>query len=457
MKPLIAEELHKDPRIIEAKHKILEIYSEYQKKLNGITPAQSDRKVVYDELIKLWETQRGAPLWHHYLGSGFGNGALVELADGSVKYDLISGIGVHWGHGQPELVKVLLDAALSDKVMQGNLQQNVDTVELSTLILKQVHLEHIFFTNSGAMACENAIKVIFQKKFPATRLLAFEHCFMGRTLAMSQITDKAIYREGLPINLHIDYIPFFDPMHPLESTRQAVRILQSHLKRYPKQHAAMICELIQGEGGVNVGNSEFFIALFDVLKENGIAIFVDEVQSFGRTPKLFAFQYYDLDAYVDVVTIGKISQVCATLFSKDYRPLPGLLSQTFTSSTSAIHASTQIIKSLLEEGYLGQDGKINQLHSQFSKQLDKIAKNSKGLIKGPFGIGSILAFTPFNGEKEKVIQLAKALFEAGIIVFTAGENPTRIRSLLPVGGIKFEDIDLICSLIERTLMEVSRS
>src|SRR6266550_3010920 len=80
----------------------------------------------------LFSESRGGALYYPYLGSGIGNGALVELADGSVKYDMISGIGVHYfGHSHPMLLDAGVDAALRDTVMQGNLQQNVESVALA--------------------------------------------------------------------------------------------------------------------------------------------------------------------------------------------------------------------------------------------------------------------------------------------------------------------------------------
>src|SRR5436190_703501 len=138
-------------------------------------------------------------------GSGFGSGCLVELADGSVKYDMISGIGVHGlGHGNPILVAAGLEAALQDTVMQGNLQQNVESARLSRELLDVARAEggqrlaHVFLSSSGATANENALKILFQKKSPASRLRAFEHAFAGRTMALAPITDKAAYRAGLP-------------------------------------------------------------------------------------------------------------------------------------------------------------------------------------------------------------------------------------------------------------------
>lgn len=448
MQQLLADELKKDPRIIKAKELFLEAIADHQNKLSGVCPPIKEKEITYKEAIKEFEEDRGNPLWYPYLGSGIGRGALVELADGSVKYDLISGIGAHFGHSHPKLLAAAFDAALCDVIMQGNLQQNRESAELAELILAQTKLDHIFFASSGAMACENALKLIFQKHFPARRLLAFDHCFMGRTLALSQITDKASFREGLPINLDVDYLPFYDPDKPVESIECALKCLKNYLERYPRGYAALCVELVQGEGGFHVGRRDFFCALFEEARKNEIAIFVDEVQTFGRTSHLFAYQHFDLDEYVDVVTIGKISQVCATLFRHSYNPKPGLLSQTFTSSSSAIHASLAIIKCLLEDGFLGNEGKIAKLHEEFVRRLKHLSIKYPHLIKGPYGIGSMICFTPFEGKRDKVIQFTQNLFRAGIISFIAGSEPAKVRFLLPTGGLKEDEIASIFSILE---------
>ena len=134
--------------------------------------------------------------------------------------------------------------------MQGHLQQNQEAYLLSKLLTEASGLDHCFLSSSGSMANENALKLIFQKKFPATRLLTFEKCFMGRTLSLAQLTDKPSFREGLPSNLAVDYVPFYQEADPEESTRHALRVLHQHLNRYPHQHAAMCFEMIQGEGGM---------------------------------------------------------------------------------------------------------------------------------------------------------------------------------------------------------------
>ena len=462
MEKLVAESFASDSKVLHAKQLILEALEEHQAGLTGIRPADPERIKSYSELISEFGELRGGNLYYSYLGSGIGRGPLVELADGSVKYDFISGIGVHhWGHSHPAVISACIDAALRDTVLQGNLQQNTEGVELARIILSGANrhgagMSHCFFSTSGAMANENALKIIFQKKSPANRLLAFEGCFAGRTLALSQVTDRPAYRSGLPPTITLDYIPFFNADKPTESVTDAVRHLKRYLARYPGQHAGMIFELIQGEGGFRPGTKQFFYALMEVLKENDIPVMVDEIQTFGRTTELFAFQSFELNEFVDVVTIGKMAQVCATLFTDDFTPKPGLLSQTFTSGTSALFASKVIISSLLEDGYLGPDGTIARLREHMVKRLSEIEERHPDLIEGPFGMGAMIVFTPFKGDAAKVKEFLNALFDAGVIAFSCGTDITRVRFLLPVGAVTFDHIDEVASIVERTLEDVSR-
>lgn len=442
-----------DHRVVEAKRLILSAVADQQKNLTGIRPPDPDLKTSYQNALKTFAKCRGAELWYPYIGSGVGKGAFVELLDGSVKYDFITGIGVHhFGHSHPELIAASVDGALSDLVMQGNLQQNSDSLELMELLLEEAKLDHCFLTTSGTMANENGFKIAFQKNAPASRILAFEKCFAGRTLAMSQVTDKAAIREGLPITLGIDYIPFFNPQEPEKSTNQAVEALKKLLYRYPKQYAAMIFEMVQGEGGFYPGNKDFFRTLMKILKDNSIAIIVDEIQTFGRTSKLFAFHHFEVEDLVDIVTIGKLSHVCATLWKADYNPRPGMLSQTFTSSSTAIQVAKKMIQLMVKENFFGPEGKNMQVNQHFSQNLSEVSKNHPHLIRGPYGIGAMIAFTPLDGEMKRVIQFGYNLFHAGVLSFIAGKDPTRIRLLIPVGAVSQEDINIVSKIIEETLL-----
>lgn len=450
MKPLYAERLFQDKRVEEAKKLLTSALQDVCSQITSVQPPHPERKIEYTSLIKEFEQLRGHPLYYPYIGSGVGNGPLVELLDGSVKYDLISGIGVHYfGHSSRAMLPHLVDGAISNTVMQGNLQQNSDSIELSALLTALSGLDHCFLTSSGAMAGENALKMCFQKKPMANRILAFDKCFAGRTLALSSITDKAAFRQGLPSTVTVDYIPFFDSNDPEESTYQSLKALGDHLLRYPNQHVAMCIELIQGEGGFWVGYPAFFKAIIKLLKQHNVAVWIDEVQTFGRTEELFAFQYFELQDLVDVVTIGKTSQVCATLFTKEFCPKPGLISQTFTASTSAIRAALFIIPEAINSGFFGANGKIATLHQAFVKELKVYEKH----LKGPYGIGAMIGCTPFDGKVETVKKFAHKLFDNGIISFTAGFNPTRLRFLLPVGAMELSDIKPIMEIIGKTVDE----
>lgn len=453
---LLAHSLQDDKRVVEAKRLLKEAVEDHQKKMTDIKPPTEAFKQHYEGMLNEMATLRGGKLWFPYLGSGFGNGPFVELADGSIKYDFITGIGVHFlGHNHLDLLDASIDSALSNTVMQGHLQQNIDSLELSKLLVKASGLPHCFLTSSGAMANENAIKIAFQKHFPAYRILAFEHYFAGRTLTVSQITDKPAFREGLPRNTFVDYLPFYDPNAPLESTEAALLTLKKTIARYPKEHALMCIEFVQGEGGFYSGTEEFFKAIINSLKEHHIAVFADEVQTFGRTQELFAFQYFNLQSDIDIVSVGKLSQVCATLFSDEYKPKPGLLSQTFTGSTSAIKACTVILNELLNGEYYGPNGKITKISKHFISQLEILAKKHPKLIQGPFGVGCMIAFTPYDGSAQKTTDFVHRLFRAGVLSFIAGSHPTRVRFLVPGGVITIKDIDQVVKIIEEVLLQAA--
>jgi len=451
------EKLKKDPRVIEAKRLLKEVLSDHRNAIESVKPADEDLKRKFQNMLEKIAEVRGRPMFFPYISSGLGNGALVELADGSVKYDFITGIGVHYfGHSHPGILESSIDAALEDTIMQGNLQLNEAslTVPYKFISMAQKNgakLDKCFLTSSGAMANENAFKIIFQKKNPANRLIAFKRCFTGRSLVAAQMTDKEKYREGLPKVLNIDYIPFFDQDRPDESTQESIQSLEALLKKHPGEYAAMCFELIQGEGGYYPGDQKFFKALMKILKDNNVAVMVDEIQTFARTPEYFAFQYYGLDDEVDVVTVGKMSQVCATLYTDEYNPRPGLLSQTFSSSTSALRAADFILEELQSGRYFGKNGKIEKLSKYFTGKLNKISKTNPDHLCGPFGLGAMIGFTVFEGSAEKSKTFILNLFDAGVLAYTAGEDPVRVRFLMPMGCVTERDIDQVCKIIEETL------
>ncbi len=454
---LAAERLRQDPRVAQAEQLLLAAMHDAQKTLNAPLPPAADLKTSYQDLLERLAIARGGATYFPYLGSGIGQGPWVELADGSVKLDFIAGIGVHgMGHSHSKLLQAGLRGALQDTVMQGNLQQHVPSLEVCERLLKLAtargaSLAHCLLSTSGAMANENALKIAFHNRAPADRVLALDNCFAGRSIAMAQLTDRPHYRTGVPTALAVDYIPPEDPEHSLESQNRSLAALDKHLQRHPGKYAALWLELVSGEGGYYPGSEEYFKKLIARAKADNVLIIFDEVQTFSRLSQPFAFQHFNLDPLADIVTIGKITQLCATLYREELRPQGPLLSQTFTAASSSIEAALVVLDELKHSGCFGPDGWNMQRHAYFAKRLQALTRKHPGKIAGPHGCGMMIAFTPGDGSSKGANDLVLAMFEAGLMGFVAGNNPARVRFLPPPVITTEEHIDAAIEILDRVL------
>ena len=312
--PLIADQLRADPRVAQAKQLLHSALADARAKIEGPKAAEASLQAEFTSLLDRLAKARGGVTYFPYLASGIGSGPWVELADGSIKLDFITGIGVHGlGHSHPKMLDACVEAALEDTVMQGNLQQHRPSLELCERLLglaqaKGAELSHCLLTTSGAMANENALKIAFHNRAPADRVLALDNCFAGRTIAMAQLTDRPQYRTGVPTALTVDYLPPEDPDHSPESQQLSLDVLDKLLKRHPGKYAALWLELVAGEGGYYPGSTEYFEKLIQRAKQDDVLIIFDEVQTFGRLSEPFAFQHFQLNEHADIVTVGKITQ-----------------------------------------------------------------------------------------------------------------------------------------------------
>ncbi|MEZ6243427.1 MAG: aminotransferase class III-fold pyridoxal phosphate-dependent enzyme [Phycisphaerales bacterium] len=432
----------------------------------------------YEEFMKRAGETRGRGLLYPYIGSGLGNGALVELMDGSVKWDMISGIGVHFfGHSDPDLIATAVRGSLGDTTNHGNLQAGWEGYQFAETLLelagRNSGLKHAFISPTGALANENALKVCYQKHAPASRVIAFKDCFMGRTVTMAQIGDSAGARVGIPLSTQVDYMPFYDEVAaqhigPNKFIDMALMHLQQYIDRYPKQHACFIFELIQGEGGFNTSTRDYFKALMECCKANSIAVWDDEIQAFGRTDRMFAYEHFDLGEYVDVFCVGKMTQVCATLFTEDYNPKAGLLSGTFTGVASAFAVGNRILERLRDGDFYGDSGVITKHHKAFRDGVKALAaKHPDWFPDVPYqpgtpgtadivgGLGGMMRMTPFAGDKAKVNKACKTCFDEGVVLFYCGHGPFHLRMLPPLGVMKLEDWPRVFACVERGLAKAA--
>ena len=468
----IGDQIKQSPAIAAAIDAIVQETTEKCAQVTDIRPANPDLKSSYVDLLARSATVKGRGLLYPYIGSGAGNGALVELADGSVKWDMITGIGVHFlGHSNPDVIRAQAVAAIDDTTKHGNLQSGFGAYEFGEKLIKLASrnskLSQAFVTTSGAMANESAIKVCYQKRNGAPRVLAFKNCFMGRSVTMCQIGDSAGGRQGVPLTTQVDYMPFWnaEAAEKVGGTKafidHAVWRLDQYVERYPDQHACFIFELVQGEGGFNVPPREFLVALMERCKHHGIPIWDDEIQSFGRTNEMFAYEAFDLGDYVDVFCVGKMTQACATLWTEEMAPKPGLLSGTFTGNTSDFTVGNVLLDTLAQGGHYGPDGAFAKHHSLFAEQVRALAaRHPEWFPKTPFcedivgGMGGMMRFTPYGGDKAKIIASCKAMYEEGVISFWCGHGPFHVRFLPPLPVFKEGDWARVFEVVEKALAKV---
>lgn len=454
----IGQSIEKDPEIANLLQQLVKRIGDLNQQGGNVADANPEKKAEYQEMLDHFAAVRGRPLFYPYIGSGSGTGPYVEMADGSRKIDLINGIGVHlFGHGHPLVIEASIKGAMQDIVMQGHLEMNSVYLSYSQKIIDLAkpgsRLKHGWISPSGSMANENALKMARQKNSPARKILAMKNAFSGRTTMMAEITDNPKYKVGLPDYGEVLRVPFYDKDNP-NSIEESLQALKKHIAENPGDISCFCFEPVLGEGGYRVAPPEFFTPLLEECRKNNIAVWADEVQTFLRTGEPFAFQTLGFGEYVDLVSVAKTGQAGFTLYTDEYNPKPGLVAGTFASSSSALFAGLAMMTEMETKGYFGSAGKIASIHNKMIAGLTQLCEGScRGLLEDPEGLGLMVAVTPFGGDRPKVMELLKVLFDNGMVAFGCGKDPFRLRFLLPA-IMGDNDIETACSLLEKSILQL---
>jgi len=225
-----------------------------------------------------------------------GQGTKVYDAEGREYLDFLAGIAVNvLGHGHPKVTLALQQQAHL-LIHTSNLFYTEPQVKLAQVLVEHSFADKVFFCNSGAEANEAAIKLARRwahAKDGADRyeIVSMRNSFHGRTLATLTATGQGKVQQGfelLPAGFR--YVPFND----VEALSKAVTA----------KTAAILLEVIQGEGGVHVATPEFLAACRTISRERGALLMLDEVQTgIGRTGRLFAYEHFGVTP--DVMTLAK--------------------------------------------------------------------------------------------------------------------------------------------------------
>ncbi|MBX2987969.1 MAG: aminotransferase class III-fold pyridoxal phosphate-dependent enzyme [Bdellovibrionaceae bacterium] len=454
---LVGHQITESEKIRQLVTQIVGDVGRLNEQITGVRPADPSFADRNKKMLEQIAVLRGRPLHYPFIGSGAGRGPYVELEDGSVKLDLINGIGIHlFGHSHPRVIGAALRGALSDIIVQGNLEPNREYIQfsekLSKLAGRRSRLKHVWFATCGTMANENALKMARQKHSPARKIVAFKNAFAGRSTMMAEVTDNPAFKQGLPEYHEVLRIPFYDKKTP-GSAEKTLAAFKEHVAGNEGDIACLAFEPMLGEGGYNAAPREFFVPMLEFAKEKKIAVWIDEVQTFCRTGELFAFETLDIGQYADLVTIAKTAQLGATLYTEEYNPKPGLIAGTFSGSTVSMTTGMEMIDMMVNDGYLGGEGRVARIHKRFIDGFNRLNETTcKGKVQDAGGMGLMIAFTPHDGAKEQADVFMKKLYHNGVIAFGCGKGPFRVRFLIPA-CIEDQDIDVALSIIEKTIQE----
>ena len=362
-----------------------------------------------------------------------GEGCWLWDLNGRRYLDFLAGIAVcSLGHAHPNVVEAL--SAQAKKLFHvSNLFYMEPQVKAAQMLVEHSFGDKVFFCNSGAEANEAAIKLARRyswKKYGEGRstIVAMENSFHGRTMGTISATGQAKFQEGFtPILEGFTHIPFND-----------IKALEKAIS--DKKVCAVMLELVQAEGGVNVANKDYIKKLRDLTKEKDILLIVDEVQTgMGRTGSFFAYEQYAIEP--DIMGLAKAlgnGFPVGAIVAKDAVMeafVPGTHASTFGGNPLASAAVVATIDTLMDEGVIKNCAEMGKY---LQKGLMALKKEFPFIVDVR-GMGLIWGIeVSVSGD-----EIVKEFIKEGLIL-----NCTKgtVLRLVPPLIIKKEEIDIFLEM-----------
>ncbi len=359
-----------------------------------------------------------------------GQGASLFDADGVEYLDCASGHGVaNLGHAHPKIAEAIYQQA-STLITLFESFPNDKRAELMKKITSLVDgLDRVFLCNSGTESVEAAFKFA-RISTGRKNIVAAMRAFHGRTYGSLSATFNKKYREG------------FEPLVP-GFCHVAYNNIEALDKAMDEETAAVILEVVQGEGGVYPATAEYIQAARRICDERGVLLIVDEIQTgFGRTGKMFAVQHFGVTP--DMLTCAKSLAggvpMGAVLIGHNVKNLtPGVHGSTFGGNPLACAAAIAAL-SVMEEEDLAHQAEVKGAYL-----MDKLRNIGLPNIREVRGKGLMIGIEM----KQKVAPYIKALQEKKIIALNAGMTVIR---LLPPLVISYQQIDHLVDILTEVLI-----
>jgi acetylornithine/LysW-gamma-L-lysine aminotransferase len=359
-----------------------------------------------------------------------GQGARLWDADGREYIDCIGGHGVaNVGHANPAVVQALTEQAGRLMICPAGFYNDQRAQLLADLVrVAPPGLDRAFLCNSGAEAVEAALKFA-RISTGRTQVIAAMRSFHGRTLGALSATWNKAYRSPFePLVPGFRFVPY----NRLDRLEQAV----------DGDTAAVILEVVQGEGGVIPGDGHYLRGAQSLCRERGALFIADEVQTgFGRTGRMFAGQHHDLQP--DLMCLAKAIAgglpMGAVLIGPRVGDLPKKThGSTFGGNPLACAAALATIR-YIESEHLPQ--RAAELGARL---LDGLQAIHSPLVRDVRGLGLMVAVEL----KTRSAPYLAALAERGVLALTAGANVMRF---LPPLVISPDDIEAVLHQVAAVL------
>ena len=379
-------------------------------------------------------------------------GALIVDADGRELIDFAGGIGVNnAGHGVSEIIEAI--KAQADKFIHASFnvsiyEQYLDLTEKLCELLPHGKSTKAMLTLSGAESIENAIKIA-RAVTGKSGILCFDGSFHGRTMMAMTLTSNVKYKEGAgpyaPEVYRLEY-PYYKPSMSSRMTQDEfddLMIMKLH-KTFSSivsvtQTAAILLELVQGEGGFTVASKKYVQYLRKFCTENHILLIFDEVQSgFGRTGKWAAYEHYGVtpDLSTWAKSMGGGMPIGAVIGKQEIMDAvkPGLIGGTYLGNPMSCVASLASIQYMQRNNINAAGEKVGRVvRNKFNAWQAKYPQN----ITDVRGLGAMLAIElshPTSGQPDgaSAKTIVEKCLEKGLIVITSGTYGNCIRILSPL-------------------------
>jgi len=403
-------------------------------------------------------------------------GALLEDVDGKQYIDFAGGIGVNnVGHRNPavvEAVKNQADMFLHPCFHVMMYDSYINLAEKLNQIIPCRGPKKTMFANSGAEAVENAVKIA-RYHTGRTGVICFDNAFHGRTLLCMSLTSKIMpYKYHLGAMLPGIFRALFPYCYrcPWGKTYPECRVPcgEKYFEEDFFKHrvasdevAAIIVEVIQGEGGFINAPIEYLKQLRSICDRHGIVLIVDEVQSgFTRTGKMFALEHYGVEA--DIMTTAKslagglpLSAITGTAEIMDSVHAGGL-GGTYSGNPLSCRAALAVLEVIAKENLVTKSAELGEKARAKLEELMAVYP----VIGQVRGLGSMLAIELVKDRqtKEPATEEAKKLTafcqKNGLIILDCGTLGNNIRILMPI-IITDEQLDKGFAILEAGLKHIS--